>query len=109
MFEQKYATSLVASSVGVDIQIILWELIAQWEKDDIELDALQIFELSIEYAGGEVFQKIVHRQEAPQREETFYYKTIRCPMDTIIWVLGSEDRGEMVLPNEAKESTASTS
>ncbi|SFL69192.1 DUF960 family protein [Pelosinus propionicus] len=109
MFEQKYATRLVASSVGVDIQVILWELIAQWEKDDIELDTLQVFELSIEYAGGEVFQKVVHRQEVPQREETFYYKTIRCPMDTVIWVLGSDEGAEMLFPNEAKESTVSTS
>lgn len=109
MFEQKYATSLVASSVGIDIQIILWELIAQWEKDDFQVDARQIFELSIEYAGGEVFQKIVHRQESPQRVETFYYKTIRYPIDAIIWVVGSEEGGEMMLPNEVKESDASTS
>ncbi len=109
MFGQKYATRLVASSVGIDIQIILWELIAQWEKDEIQVNAHQIFELSIEYAGGEVFQRIVHRQEAPQRVETFYYKTIRYPIDAIIWVVGSEEGGKMMLPNEIKELDTGTS
>lgn len=100
MFSQKYTTQLVASSVGIDIQIILWELIHKWEKEGIKVDTLQIYELSVEYAGGEVFQKIVHRQEAPSRVETLYYKTIRHPIDAIIRVVGSEEGGKMMLSAE---------
>ncbi len=100
MFQPKYTTSLVSSSVGIDIQIILWEMIAKWENEGIKVSDLQIYELSVEYAGGEVFQKIIHQQEVPKRVETFYYKTVRYPMDTIIWVVGSEEGGMMKFASE---------
>jgi plastocyanin domain-containing protein len=69
MFHPKYATSLVTSTVGIDIQIILWEMIAKWENEDSKVSDFQIYELSVEYAGGEIFQKIVHKQEVPSRVE----------------------------------------
>jgi hypothetical protein len=101
MFDPKYATSLVASSVGIDIQVILWEMITKWENEDIKVNELQIYELSVEYAGGEVFQKIIHQQEAPNKVEIFYYKTVRHPIDATIWVIGSEEGGTMMLSSEA--------
>jgi hypothetical protein len=101
MFDPKYATSLVASSVGIDIQVILWEMITKWENEDIKVNELQIYELSVEYAGGEVFQKIIHQQEAPNKVEIFYYKTVRHPIDATIWIIGSEEGGTMMFSSEA--------
>lgn len=100
MFDIKYATSLVASSVGIDLQIILWELITKWKNEDIKLDDLQIYELEAEYAGGEVFQKIIHCQAEPSKTEILYYKTVRHPIDAIIWIVGSEEGAKMMFSSE---------
>jgi len=100
MFDIKYATSLIASSVGVDLQIILWELITKWRNEDVKLDYLQIYDLSVEYAGGEVFQKVIHRQGTPGKTEIFYYKTVRHPIDATIWIVGSEEGAKMMFPSE---------
>jgi hypothetical protein len=100
MFEIKYATSLVASSVGIDIQIILWELITKWRNEDVKLDHLQIYELSVEYAGGEVFQKVIHQQAEPSKTEIFYYKTVRHPIDATIWIVDSEEGAKMMFSSE---------
>jgi hypothetical protein len=101
MFDIKYATSLVATTVGVDLQIILWELITKWKNENVKLDYRQIYELSVEYAGGEVFQKVTHRQAEPCKTETFYYKTIRHPIDAVIWVVDNKEEAKMMLSSES--------
>jgi hypothetical protein len=101
MFDIKYATSSVVSKVGVDLQIILWELITKWKNENVKLDFLQIYELSVEYAGGEVFQKVSHRQAEPSKAETYYYKTIRHPIDAVIWVVSNEGEAKMMFSNES--------
>jgi len=100
MFDIKYATSQVASSVGVDLQVILWELITKWKNEDVKLDYLQIYELSVEYAGGEVFQKVIHRQADPSRTEVLYYKTVRHPIDAAIYIVSSEEGAKMMFSSE---------
>ena len=96
----RYITKSIQQEVGMDLQILLWSLIDEINNRDIPLDYLQIFELTVEYACGEVFQKIVHRQEQPCSKEIAYYRNIEKPINTTIWVIDSRDYSTMLYPSE---------
>jgi len=95
-----YATSGIAHEVGSDLQTVLWEMINQRREAGAELDYLQIFELSSEYAVGDVFQKIVYSQEQPPFTQTLYYHNIHKPMNTKIWVIDDGTAVTMLFPEE---------
>lgn len=96
----RYITKSIQQEVGMDLQILLWSLIDTNKNREIPLDYLQIFELTVEYACGEVFQKIVHRQEQPCSEEITYYRNIEKPINTAIWVIDSGEYSTMLYPSE---------
>lgn len=66
----RYLTQGIADILPVDLQMTLWSLLDAKKCQGVKQDYLQVFELSTEYALGEVFQKIVHSQEVPPFSET---------------------------------------
>lgn len=73
MFTSKrYATRGIATEVGLDIQLTLWSMIDKRKKTGIEVDYLQVFELSINSKGGISVQKVIHRQECPPAIDTYF-------------------------------------
>jgi hypothetical protein len=96
--EEKSNDSLLAD-IGLDIQRVLWSLFECWKNESTEVDHVQVFELSVEFACGEVYQKIVHSQEG--KTETFYYKNIYHPVDVTIWIVDSEE-GAVMMRTEKK-------
>ena len=48
--------------MGLDIQLLLWAMIDKRKQAEIEVDYLQVFELSIISKDGVTVQKVIHRQ-----------------------------------------------
>ena len=96
----RYLTQGVATKVPADLQQILWDLLDAKRRQGITLDYLQVFELSLECACGEVFQKVVHRQEVPSFSETYYYREISQAINAKVWIIDSEEYVTMLLPSE---------
>lgn len=101
MFEsaKRYVTRGVASSIGLDIQLILWSLIDKRKELGVTLDYLQIFALSEEDIDGVKIQKIIHSQEQPEVKDA-YLIPMAEPATDKIWVIDSGDYSTMLFPKE---------
>ena len=55
--KKRYMTIMIDEVIHVEIQKILWDLIDEQRKQDLELDYLQVLELKSEYGK----QHIIHR------------------------------------------------
>jgi hypothetical protein len=97
---RRYATRGVMSEIGIDIQFILWALIDKQKSKRLELDYLQIFELSIESKNEFHIQKIIHRQERPETKNIYYFPDISTPLNIKVWAIDSEEYCMMLLPDE---------
>ena len=101
MFTSKrFVTRGITADVGLDIQLILWSMIDKRKQNGIEVDYLQVFQLSIEQKNGVSVQKVVHRQECPPVSDIYYLPMIETPRNITIWVIDSEEYCMMLLPNE---------
>lgn len=102
MFDSpRYTTRQVAAQVGVELQLALWAAIDLRAEQGEELDYLQLFELSVEWVGGEPLQKVRNRQEQPQQEVFFYVNGVETPLDGVtLWILDSGTHSTMLFPNE---------
>lgn len=96
----RYLTQGVAATLPADLQQILWDLLDAKRRQGIKLDYLQVFELSLECACGEVFQKVVHRQEVPSFAETYYYRGLVEPINAKVWIIDSDEYVTMLLASE---------
>jgi hypothetical protein len=96
----RYSTQGVANQLSVDLQLALWGLLDEKQQQGVKLDYLQVFELSIEYVFGEVFQKVTHSQEVLPFSETYYYREISQPIRGKVFVIDSEDYVTMMLATE---------
>ena len=73
MFDNnRYMTSGIQQEIPVDLQAFMWSCIDDLRSQGKEIDYLQVFELDREGAGNTFIQKIIHRQEVPFYEKTYY-------------------------------------
>lgn len=100
MFDRKYGrymTRAINETVHAEIQMILWRLIDEQANEGVKLDYLQVFELTV--VDGR--QRIVHRQEEPERKrEWLYTLQYTTPIEQTIWCIDSESYQMMLLPND---------
>jgi hypothetical protein len=97
---KKCATRGIATEVGLNIQMLLWTMIEKRKKKGIEVDYLQVFELSIARKDGVLVQKVIHKQECPPVRDAYYRPTIETPIKMTIWAIDSEEYCMMLLPEE---------
>lgn len=94
---KRYMTRMIDEVVHVEIQKILWDLIDEQPKNDLELDYLQVFELKAQHGK----QHIIHRQEVPEKEETSIVPLHSTqPINTTIWCIDSRDYQMMFFPED---------
>jgi Protein of unknown function (DUF3230). len=97
----RYVTRGVIETIGPDIQSALWSIIDRDLNEGKEMDYLQVFSLSIVHAGGQVYQRIRHRQEKPERKRTYDLSGIREPVSGVtVWIIDSGTYCTMLLPEE---------
>ena len=97
---QRCATRGIVAEVGLDIQLTLWSMIDKRKGIGIEVDYLQVFELSIVRKDGVLLQKVVQRQECPQATDTYFLPMIETPIKMTICAMDSEEYCMMLSPEE---------
>jgi len=95
--EQRYMTRGVAEELHTEIAILLWQLIDVKNMHAIELDYLQVFELSI----SNEKQAIIHRQEVPERQAFLIHPLENTePINRTIWCIDNGDNQMMLFPED---------
>lgn len=61
---------------------------------------LQVHDLSIECARGEVYQRIVHLQEVPYKVENLYYKNLSNSINSTVFIFNEYGNGIMMFAHE---------
>lgn len=90
-------TKSISEHLHEEIQVILWQLIDEQLKEELELDYLQVFELEI--AGQE--QIINHRQEVPERERTKVISLRHAePIKATVWCIDDGEDQMMLYPED---------
>jgi hypothetical protein len=98
---KRYITTNASSTIGIDLQIMLWSLIDQKLEQKAELDYLQIFELEVEEVNSKKLQFITHRQEQPEFKQRIVLFHIAEPVDKVkIWIIDSGDYSTLLLPSD---------
>jgi uncharacterized protein YecE (DUF72 family) len=92
---KRYMTRAIAEELHMEIAIILWQLIDRQKEQELVIDYLQIFELSV----SEDHQlAITHRQEIPERSETWIIPLEDAePITRTVWCIDNSTEGQMML------------
>lgn len=94
---ERYMTSGIAEEVHPEIVLLLWNVIDRLKEKRVELDYLQVFELSVR--NGE--QIIIHRQEQPPFKEQLIVKWQETkPITNTIWCIDNGEGQMMLFPVE---------
>ena len=97
----RYATRQVVEQVGLELQLAFWTAIELRAEQGQEMDFLQVFSLSVEWADGEPLQKVLNRQEQPQQDVSFYVNGVETLLDGVtLWVMDSGTYCTMLFPEE---------
>lgn len=100
MFDQKskrYMTRAIAEALPMEIALLLWQLIDAQKEQKMELDYLQVFELSIH----EGKQAIIHRQEVPERKEQWLIRLVdTMPRTSTVWCMDDGENQMMLYPTD---------
>jgi hypothetical protein len=91
----RYLTRGVAAEIPLNTAIILWHMIELRRQSGIELDYLQVFQLS-DFKG---LQKITHTQEVPPCREAALIKGSK-PITTKVYVIDDGEYSTMLMAEE---------
>ncbi|WP_409482399.1 DUF960 domain-containing protein [Bacillus safensis] len=93
----RYMTRAIADCLHMEIQKLLWDLIDHGRKQGEKLDYLQVFELE----KRENQQRIIHRQEVPERKREWLI-TLKStpPAQGTVWCIDDETHQTMLFPSD---------
>jgi uncharacterized protein YecE (DUF72 family) len=95
---KRYMTKSISKELHMEIAIILWQLIDRQNEQEVELDYLQVFELSVSEGNQ---QAITHRQEIPERSETWLIPLEEAePITRTVWCIDNDDGQMMLFPED---------
>lgn len=97
---KRYATRGVNNRLGLDVQLLLWSLIDIRKEKGIEIDYLQVFELSVIQKDGIDIQYVIHRQEGPPAVDNYYVPQLETTTQITVWVMDCDEYCMMLLPEE---------
>ncbi len=106
MFDKKlFITRGIKENLSEELQIALWSILFEANKNKQELDYLQVFEISNADTEGAIITKIKWSQEVPPFEKEMYLPLVKCEKEMKVWVIsegeGTEDEyATMLLPEE---------
>lgn len=96
----RYITKGIQQEIPIELQLLLWRFIDALKDQMMEVDYLQVFELTIGKVGDLPFQMIIHREESPQYSKTYKILTKEV-VDAKIFVIDDENgHSTMMLAGE---------
>src|SRR5690625_6909990 len=99
--KKRFMTQSISEHLHEETQVVLWQLIGDQVKEELELDYLQVFDLEI---AGQV-QQINHRQEVPERERIKVMSLHHAePIKTTIWCIDDGENQLMLYRSEEHTS-----
>lgn len=99
-FAPRCATKGIHVSLSEDLKMQLFYYIDQQISSGLEMDSLQIFEMSFKEINGRSAQSIVHRQKMPERICEHAIFGIDNPVELTVWILDEGIHAIMLLPEE---------
>lgn len=95
--DKRYMTRAIAEEMHIEIQLLLWHFIDELKRQGLELDYLQVFELSVE--DGK--QIVVHRQEVPERKQKWSIALENArPITEKVWCIDDGQNQMMLFPSD---------
>ncbi len=95
--EKRYMTRAIGEEVHPEIATILWKLIDAKRQQNVDLDYLQVFELSVQDG----------KQAIIQRQEVFEMRSLHIlpihqtePITSTIWCIDSGETEMMLYPED---------
>lgn len=96
--KNRYVTRGVIESIPIEVQRFLWNVIDNlYTASKVEMDYLQIFELSSSESGG---QRIIHKQEVPEYQAVYEFDKVKTPIHAKVYVIDDVEYCTMLLPEE---------
>lgn len=99
-FAPRAATKGIWDNLPHELPYILFKFIDAQLEQDLEMDYLQIFELSTRDFKGQKIQHIIHRQEQPERRTEYALGGIENPVDLTVWIVDEGIHAHILLPEE---------
>ncbi|MBG9545510.1 hypothetical protein ABE29_22990 [Cytobacillus firmus] len=94
---ERYMTRGIAEAIHPEMALFLWHLIDRLKEKEMEVDYLQVFELS--ELNGKQF--IIHRQEQPPYKEQLMVQWEETePLTSTIWCIDNGEGQIMLFPEE---------
>ncbi|ASA24914.1 DUF960 family protein [Paenibacillus donghaensis] len=98
---QRYVTRGVNNELNPELQLLLWALLDEQIQSNVQMDYLQVFDLTTENEGSHMVQKIIHSQEQPKRIKSISYSGVNTPLHGItVWIIDSDEYVTMLLPHQ---------
>ncbi|WP_339812762.1 DUF960 family protein [Paenibacillus sp. FSL R7-0189] len=99
-FAPRGATKGIRDSLPLELPYLLFDFVDAQLEQGLEMDYLQIFELSVREANGQKLQYVVHRQEQPKRRTKYMLKYIPNPINLTVWIVDEATHAIIMLPEE---------
>ena len=97
---KRYMTSGIQSDIPAELQLILWYMIDENIKQGLQMDYLQVFRLSPYHKENNVYQKIIHSQEVPNRNREKILNVFGEAVTAKIFVIDDVEHITMLLADE---------
>lgn len=98
-YAPRCATKGIHDALPQSMKLKLFEYVDKQVSSELDMDYLQIFELSVKVINGKPLQCIVHRQEVPTRSVEYICDT-DVPLNLTVWIVDEETHATMLLPEE---------
>jgi hypothetical protein len=79
---------------------IVSKIIDNCKGKSVEVDYLQVFELSIARKDGVSVQKVIYKQECSPISDSYYFTMIEMLIKMTIWAMNNEEYCTTLLPDE---------
>ena len=96
----RYMTSGIQADIPAELQLILWYMIDENIKQGLKMDYLQVFRLSPYNKENNVYQKIIHSQEVPNRKREKILNVFGETVTAKIFVIDDVEHITMLLADE---------
>lgn len=96
----KYMTKGIAVQLPPELQLYLWQMIADLNRRRIPLDYLQVFKLDAITIGDQSFQQITHTQEIPPYRNTVTIRIDQPVSNRKVFCIDDQTHSTMLFAEE---------
>ena len=96
----KYVTRGIAVQLPPELQLYLWQMIADLNRRNMPLDYLQVFQLDTITIGDQSLQQITHTQEIPPYKNTVTIRIDQPVSNRKVFCIDDQSHSTMLFAEE---------